>query len=69
MNTTSVSTPLNRGDCNHIVTGTSRPEKRGIDSPVFAVHRLRERLELAAIAAGYLHPEQVATLQLQEAGL
>jgi hypothetical protein len=40
-----------------------------IDSPVFAVHRLRERLELAAIAAGCLHPEQLAALQLQEAGL
>lgn len=33
------------------------------------LQRLRERLELAAIAAGHPHPEQVAALELQEVAL
>lgn len=33
------------------------------------LQRLRERLELAALAAGHPHPEQVAALELQEVGL
>ena len=36
------------------------------DAPALALQRIRERLELAAILAGYSHPEQVAAALLGE---
>lgn len=36
------------------------------DAPALALQRIRERLELAAIFAGYSHPEQVAATLLGE---
>ncbi|MFN7630568.1 MAG: hypothetical protein ACK54Z_02955 [Cyanobacteriota bacterium] len=44
-------------------------DRRSDHGKHLTLQRLRERLELAALAAGHPRPEQVADLQLQEVGL
>lgn len=47
----------------------SLTDRRSDHGKHLTLQRLRERLELAALAAGHPRPEQVADLQLQEVGL